>query len=41
MISDAMLLKLDDGKTNLSDLRQHTIAQLKREKGGGGSDWYL
>jgi len=35
MISDAMLLKLDDGKTNLSDLRQHTIAQLKREKGGG------
>jgi CRP-like cAMP-binding protein len=35
MISDAMLLKLDDGKTNLSDLRQHTIAQLRREKGGG------
>ena len=35
MISDAMLLKLDDGKTTLPDLRQHTIAQLKRDKGGG------
>ena len=35
MISDAMLLKLDDGKTNLSDLRQHTIAQLRREKRRG------